>query len=47
MDLLKETAIETIKRMPDGCIIEDIMYQIDIFSNHLRMNDPIRLHFQL
>jgi predicted transcriptional regulator len=32
MDLLKETAIETIKRMPDGCTIEDTMYKLDFIA---------------
>ncbi len=32
MDLLKETAIESIKRLPDGCTIEDIMYRIDLIA---------------
>jgi len=29
MDLLKETTIETIRRLPDGCSLEDIMYKIN------------------
>jgi len=30
MNLLKETAIESIKRLPEECTIEDIMYRIDL-----------------
>lgn len=29
MDTLKEAAIETIRKMPDGCSIEDILYELD------------------
>ncbi len=32
MSLLKETAIESIKRLPEGCTIEDIMYRIDLVA---------------
>ncbi len=32
MNLLKETTIESIKRLPDGCTVEDIMYRIDLFA---------------
>jgi predicted transcriptional regulator len=32
MNLLKETAIESIKRLPDGCTVEDIMYRIDLIA---------------
>ncbi len=32
MDLLKETAIESIKRLPEGCTIEDIMYRVDLVA---------------
>jgi predicted transcriptional regulator len=35
MDLLKEAAIETIKKMPDGCSIENIMYQINLVAQVL------------
>lgn len=28
MALLKEATIETIKRLPDNCTLEDIMYEI-------------------
>ncbi len=35
MDLLKETTIETIKRLPDGCSIEDIMYEINFVAQIL------------
>ncbi len=35
MDLLKETTIETIKRLPDGCSWEDIMYEIDFVAQVL------------
>lgn len=35
MDLLKETVIETIKLLPDGCSVEDIMYEINFVSNVL------------
>jgi predicted transcriptional regulator len=35
MDILKETAIETIKQLPDGCTIEDIMYKLDFIAQVL------------
>lgn len=35
MDMLKDAAIETIKRLPDGCSLEDIMYQIDFIAQVL------------
>jgi predicted transcriptional regulator len=35
MDILKETAIETIKKMPDGCSLENIMYQINLVAQVL------------
>ncbi|MDT8317877.1 MAG: hypothetical protein RQ824_07810 [bacterium] len=35
MDPLKDAAIETIKRLPDGCALEDIMYEIDFVAQVL------------
>ena len=35
MDLLKETAIETIKRLPDQCSPEDIMYRVHLVAQVL------------
>lgn len=35
MDLLKETTIETIRKLPDGCSVEDIMYKIDFIAQVL------------
>ena len=35
MALLKEIAIETIKRLPDECALEDIMYEIDFVAQTL------------
>jgi len=35
MELLKETAIETIKRLPDGCSPEDIMYRVNLVAQVL------------
>ena len=32
MNLLKEAAIESIKRLPDACTVEDIMYRIDLIA---------------
>ena len=32
MNMLKESAIESIKRLPDECTIEDIMYRIDLIA---------------
>jgi len=32
MNLLKQTAIESIKRLPEGCTVEDIMYRIDLVA---------------
>ena len=29
MDLLKDATIKTIKRLPDSCSLEDIMYEIN------------------
>ncbi|MBF0519640.1 MAG: hypothetical protein HQK92_07950 [Nitrospirae bacterium] len=35
MALLKAVAIETIKRMPEECSAEDIMYEIDFVAQTL------------
>ena len=35
MDTLKEASIETIKRLPDGCTVEEIMYQINLIAQVL------------
>ncbi|QWR77733.1 hypothetical protein [Candidatus Magnetomonas plexicatena] len=35
MILLKDAAIETIKRMPEECSAEDIMYKIDFVAQAL------------
>ena len=35
MDILKETAIETIRQLPDGCTMEDIMYKLDFIAQVL------------
>jgi predicted transcriptional regulator len=35
MDILKETAIATLKKMPDGCSLESIMYQINLVAQVL------------
>jgi len=35
MAQLKEVAIETIKRLPDECSLEDIMYEIDFIAQVL------------
>lgn len=35
MNLLKETTIETIKRLPEGCSLEDIMYEINFVAQVL------------
>lgn len=35
VDLLKETTVETIKRLPDGCSAEDIMYEINFVAQVL------------
>ncbi|MBN2384922.1 hypothetical protein JXQ70_18770 [bacterium] len=35
MDILKETAIETIRKLPDGCSVEDIMYTINVVAQVL------------
>jgi len=35
MDLLKESTIETIKRMPDGSTLEDIMREINFVAQVL------------
>ena len=35
MAQLKEVAIETIKRLPDECSLEDIMYEIDFVAQVL------------
>ena len=32
MGLLKEVTIETIKRLPDECSLEDIMYRINLVA---------------
>ena len=35
MNPLKETAIESIRRLPDECSIEDIMYRINLVAQVL------------
>jgi predicted transcriptional regulator len=35
MDLVKNISIETIKKMPDECSIEDIMYELNFISKVL------------
>ncbi|MBU4319805.1 MAG: hypothetical protein KJ739_01770 [Nitrospinae bacterium] len=35
MDTIKEAAIETIKRLPSECSIEDIMYEINFIAQVL------------
>ncbi len=35
MTLLKEVTIETIKRLPDECSLEDLMYEIDFVGQVL------------
>lgn len=35
MDLLKEATVETIKRLPDGSSVEDIMYEINFVAQAL------------
>lgn len=35
MDLIKYNVIEAIKKLPDGCSVEDIMYQIYFISQVL------------
>ena len=35
MALLEDVAIETIKRLPNECSIEDIMYEIDFVAQVL------------
>jgi hypothetical protein len=35
MSQLKEATIEIIKRLPDGCTLEDIMYQINFVAQVL------------
>lgn len=40
MELLKNVAIETIKRLPNECSVEDIMYEIDFVAQVLEgIND--------
>lgn len=35
MASLKEVTIETIKRLPDECSLEDIMYEVDFVAQVL------------
>lgn len=35
MDSLKEATIEVIKRLPDECSLEDIMYEINFIARVL------------
>jgi predicted transcriptional regulator len=35
MDTIKEAAIETIKRLPDDCSLDDIMYEINFIAQVL------------
>jgi len=32
MSLLKQTSIETIKRLPEECTVDDIMYEINFVA---------------
>jgi predicted transcriptional regulator len=32
MELIKELSIDTIKRMPDDCTFDDIMYELNFIS---------------
>ncbi len=35
MSSLKEATIETVKRLPDACTLDDIMYQINFVAQVL------------
>lgn len=35
MDLLKETTLETIRRLPDHCSADDIMYRVNLVAQML------------
>jgi hypothetical protein len=35
MNTLKEATIETIKKLPDECTLDDIMYQINFIAQVL------------
>jgi hypothetical protein len=35
MDKIKEATIETIKKMPDGCTVDDIIYEINFIGQVL------------
>lgn len=35
MSSLKEATLETIKRLPEGCSLEDIMYEINFIGQVL------------
>lgn len=35
MDLIKQAAIEAIKRLPNECTVEDVMYQVFFISQVL------------
>jgi hypothetical protein len=35
MELLKEATIETIKRLPDGCSPQNIMYRVNLVAQLL------------
>ena len=35
MNLVKDTILESIKRLPDECSLEDIIYQIDLVAQVL------------
>lgn len=35
MDSIKEVTIETIKRLPDECSLEDIMYEVNFVAQVL------------
>ena len=35
MIAIKEATIETIRRLPDGCSVEDIMYEINFIAQVL------------
>ena len=35
MSSIKEATIETIKKMPDGCTVDDIIYEINFIAQVL------------
>ena len=46
MNILKEATIETIRKLPDECSLEDIMYEVNFVAQVLEgLNDAEKGNF--